>query len=323
MASILSRSLPSLHPGHLSPFTSSLQARPSISHLDRMEKARPQLSKSDFVNPNVLNTANPHPVWGYAHGPIPDNNPYWKLKMSRRGRVSRREQGLALASRRPQAPVVTLNGHITLANQNSCDISVHTGQMCGIGFPRKSRLTTHILSFHAGAGAYTHTYSVVLNSYISLAVQEKIAGDNAMKRWALMGGWRDALYLNEPGPQNVSTSLLGFYCDVLEEIGWGGELCIYWRTDAQFAAEYGTQFHQPRHREWLESRDVVIPISALILHLDLDLYLIVSKSASEVDSKPENLAEWPFDAITDIFTGLYLPLSELDAVYGPMPEEMD
>jgi hypothetical protein len=67
----------------------------------------------------------------------------------------------------------------------------------------------------------------------------------------------------------------------------------------------------------------VIPISALILHLDLDLYLIVSKSASEVDSKPENLAEWPFDAITDIFTGLYLPLSELDAVYGPMPEEMD
>lgn len=28
------------------------------------------------------------------------------------------------------------------------------------------------------------------------------------------------------------------------------------RTDAQFAAEYGTEFHRPGHREWLESRDV-------------------------------------------------------------------
>lgn len=27
-----------------------------------------ELSKSDFVNPDVLNAVNPHPVYGYAHG---------------------------------------------------------------------------------------------------------------------------------------------------------------------------------------------------------------------------------------------------------------
>lgn len=55
-----------------------------------------------------------------------------------------------------------------------------------------------------------------------------------MKRWVLMGGWRDALYLNEPSRKNVSISLLGYYCDVLEGIAWvssvtlwGNKLCIY------------------------------------------------------------------------------------------------
>lgn len=65
---ILSHSLPSLHPGHLSPFTFSLQPRPSTRHLDRMTTAWLLLSKSDFVNPDVLNAVNPHPRWGYVHG---------------------------------------------------------------------------------------------------------------------------------------------------------------------------------------------------------------------------------------------------------------
>ncbi|KAJ5203039.1 hypothetical protein N7449_005118 [Penicillium cf. viridicatum] len=176
-----------------------------------------------------------------------------------------------------------------------------------------------------------------------------------MKRWVLMGGWLDALYLNEPGQRKVSTSLLGFYCDVLEEIG---------RTDAQFAAEYGTQFHRPGHRDWLESRDPgihfppdqLMPLTAPsitrgddsgnrsrcgqstqtepVSDNDTDVSPdftsgsgpdreIVSKSASEVDSEPEDLEEWPVDAVTDIFAGLYLPSSKLDAAYGPMSEEMD
>lgn len=47
---------------------------------------------------------------------------------------------------------------------------------------------------------------------------------------------------------------------------------------------------------------------------------IVSKSASEVDSEPEDQEEWPVDAVTDIFAGLYLPSSKLDAAYGPISE---
>ena len=47
---------------------------------------------------------------------------------------------------------------------------------------------------------------------------------------------------------------------------------------------------------------------------------VVSKSVSEVDSEPEDQEEWPVDAVTDIFAGLYLPSSKLDAAYGPMLE---
>ncbi|KAJ5203038.1 hypothetical protein N7449_005117, partial [Penicillium cf. viridicatum] len=99
-------------------------------------------------------------IWGYAHGPIPDNNPHWKLKTSRNEYISRREQALALTSRRPQAPMVTLNHHITLANENSCDISVQAAQMCGTSFPHKGCLTRHILSFHAGAAALPLSFRV-------------------------------------------------------------------------------------------------------------------------------------------------------------------
>jgi hypothetical protein len=50
---------------------------------------------------------------------------------------------------------------------------------------------------------------------------------------------------------------------------------------------------------------------------------IESKPVSEVDSEPEDQEEWPVDAVTDIFAGLYLPSSRLDAAYGPMPNETD
>ncbi|CAI7621743.1 unnamed protein product [Penicillium palitans] len=224
--------------------------------------------------------------------------------------------------------------------------------MCGINFDAKLSLTRHIRVFHAGAA------NLPPNPYVTTG--EKIAGNNAMKRWVLMKGWRDALYLNEPRPKNVSISLLGYYCDVLEGIA---------RTDAQFAAEYGTEFHRPGHREWLESRDpgtYLPPDEPMPLTLpsiaprdksgkpsrckrstrtervsdnDTDANPdftpgsasavsapdreIVSKSASEVDSEPEDQEEWPVDAVTDIFAGLYLPSSKLDAAYGPISEQMD
>ncbi|OQE96401.1 hypothetical protein PENNAL_c0001G00221 [Penicillium nalgiovense] len=53
---------------------------------------------------------------------------------------------------------------------------------------------------------------------------------------------------------------------------------------------------------------------------------IVTKSVFEVNSEPEEQEEqeeWPLDAVTDIFAGLYLPSCKVDAVYGPMPVGMD
>ncbi|KAL2699879.1 hypothetical protein AAEP93_008402 [Penicillium crustosum] len=302
------------------------------------------LSKSDFVNPDVLNAVNPHPRWGYVHGPIPDNNPDWKCKRSN-GEGTRREQA---RTRRPQAPMVTLNRYSTFV----CDITVQDAQMCGISFDQKSSLTRHIRTVHPGA------VNLPPSSYVT--TEEKISGNNAMKRWVLMGGWRGALYFTEPNRKNVSVSLLGYYYDVLKGIA---------HTDAQFATEYGTKFHRPRHREWLESvvaRNYLPPDKRMPLtpssiapgdksgkssrhelstrtepvsDNDTDANPdftsgsasaasapdreIESMFASEVDSEPEDQEEWPVDAVTDIFAGLYLLSSKLDAAYGPISEEMD
>ncbi|OQE20797.1 hypothetical protein PENFLA_c016G02671 [Penicillium flavigenum] len=316
--------------------------------MDSRQVARPQLSKSDFVNPDVLNAVNPHPVWGYAHGPIPNNNPDWQPKLSQGGRyVTRRDFARALASHRLQAPMVTMNRYNTYV----CDILLQGTFMCGMNFRLSHSVEGHVRTQHAGAANPLDKNK--------LTTQEKTAGDNAMRRWVLMGGWRDALYYKEPKKQIISGSLIGYYCGVLEEIA---------RNDAQFAAEYGTQFHRPGHREWVQTMNplihhspnlpmpLVVPStpgdedsvtssrceqSTLTEHIsdndpnynpdstsgsELDCEIVtktVSKVVFEVDSEPEEQEEWPVDAVTDIFAGLYLPSSKLDAAYGPMPEEMD
>ncbi|KXG50799.1 Zinc finger, C2H2 [Penicillium griseofulvum] len=121
------------------------------------------------------------------------------------------------------------------------------------------------------------------------------------------------------------------------------------RTDAQFAAEYGIQFHRPGQGPSYACGSYLPTNQLMILAapstLDANDYVelsdddsnddpdfasesgsdckIVSKPVSEVDFEPEDQEEWPVDAVTDIFAGLYLPSSRLDAAYGPMLEESD
>ncbi|KAJ6189398.1 hypothetical protein N7519_004306 [Penicillium mononematosum] len=315
--------------------------------MDSRQVALPQLSKRDFVNPDVLNAVNPHPVWGYAHGPIPNNNHDWQPKQSRgKGYVTRRDFALALASHRLQAPMVTMNRYNTYV----CDILLQGTFMCGMSFRALHSVEGHVRTQHAGAANQPDNKK--------LTTQEKTAGDNAMRRWVLMGGWRDALYYKEPNKEIISGSLIGYYCGILEEIA---------RNDAQFAAEYGTQFHRPGHREWFQTVNPLIyhspnPPMPLVVpstprdeesvtssrceqstltepisdndpndnpgstsgsELDCEIVTKSAKVVFEVDSEPEEQEEWPVDAVTDIFAGLYLLSSKLDAAYGPMPEEMD
>ncbi|CAI7624208.1 unnamed protein product [Penicillium glandicola] len=71
------------------------------------------------------------------------------------------------------------------------------------------RWTRHIYRYHPGAAN--------LLDANHLDIEETTAGMNAIKRWVLMGGWRNALFLSEPG-QAPSTTLIGYYCDMLEKI---------------------------------------------------------------------------------------------------------
>ncbi|CAG7962584.1 unnamed protein product [Penicillium nalgiovense] len=153
-----------------------------------------------------------------------------------------------------------------------------------------------------------------------------------MRRWVLMGGWRDALYSNEPNREIISGSLVGYYCGVLEGIAWpvihhspnppmplvvpstpGGEDSVTSSRCGQSTLNEPISDNGPNDN----------PGSTSGCELDCE---IVTKSVFEVNSEPEEQEEqeeWPLDAVTDIFAGLYLPSCKVDAVYGPMPVGMD
>ncbi|KAJ5823291.1 hypothetical protein N7447_005631, partial [Penicillium robsamsonii] len=162
-------------------------------------------------------------VWGYAHGPIPNNNPDWKLKLTTQHRyISKKRLIVALASNRSQAPMVTPIRIVVISwsKRLNCEERASTSRA-----PYPIMFVTTIL------------VPCIVNprKLGPVGIEEEIARSNAIKRWVLMGGWRDALYLKEPKRHTISATLIVYYCDALEEIA---------RTDAQLAAEYGTQFHR-------------------------------------------------------------------------------
>ncbi|KAJ5374930.1 hypothetical protein N7517_006936 [Penicillium concentricum] len=316
-----------------------------------MEVTWPQLFKSDFLNPDVLNATNPYPVWGYAHGPIPNNNPDWKIiPTTQSGYIGTKQFTTALTANRPQAPMVTLNRCDTIVYHMSssiCDILVQDNQLCEASFHRQRNFSIHVRRAHTGAANPPKLGPVT--------AEEKTAGNNARKRWVLMGGWRDALYMKEPKREIISATMIGYYCDALEEIAWVSSVTLRCgqlpkhilthstrHTDAQFAAENhhpgnrvmplvapstpggddsvkSTRCEQPTQTEPTSDNDPDVNPD-FTSGPDCE---IVSESVSEFDSEPEDQEEWPMDAVTDIFAGLYLPSSKLDAAYGPMPEGMD
>lgn len=60
---------------------------------------------------------------------------------------------------------------------------------------------------------------VIASHLIGLNEEASGAAENAMKRWILTGGWRDASYLYEPARCQPS-SPIGRMCDELEEIAY-------------------------------------------------------------------------------------------------------
>jgi hypothetical protein len=107
-----------------------------------------------------------------------------------------------------------------------CDIDINGGQMCGLQFSSQPALRRHIRNAHPGA---------VMNPLrATIRSNEVISGQNALKKFVLSQGWRNARYVYEPGsgPKN---SLLNIYASACEEIA---------QRDEDFAQKFGTQFHR-------------------------------------------------------------------------------
>ncbi|OQE29514.1 hypothetical protein PENSTE_c002G04335 [Penicillium steckii] len=190
------------------------------------------VTRSDFDNPEVLYAINPHPEFGYFHGPIPDLNPGWKPQWYSDARASGTlnpsksitSSDILYEIQFGNAPVNRMS-QLAKACSTICDIIVGAnGQMCGHVFSLRSSMRLHLRMKHTGA-----VFPPSPGKTSRLQFQ---AAENALKRWVLFGEWRRALYLNEPGR---GIGLIEEYCDALEAIA---------NEDPVFAIRFGTRFHR-------------------------------------------------------------------------------
>ncbi|OOQ86329.1 hypothetical protein PEBR_21913 [Penicillium brasilianum] len=109
-------------------------------------------TRDQFDNYAVLNAVNPDPLLGYAHGPIPNNNPGWKpaayTAAVAAGNVRYDIKAADIAATPPPNQAVVLNKE----NTGVCDIVVNPpAQMCGMVFSEGPALRRHIRNEHSGA----------------------------------------------------------------------------------------------------------------------------------------------------------------------------
>ncbi|KAJ5396599.1 hypothetical protein N7509_004712 [Penicillium cosmopolitanum] len=185
---------------------------------------RKPLTHAGFDNPEVLNAVSPHPTFGYFHGPIPNLNLL-------QGIPSENAATNAISYVDPTHSVI-------------CDVVGENGEMCGKIYPRPSALRKHLRKKHPGSGVgsfvlntprvslkkrYVYSIASCADSWDLLApsclVMPPVLGEIsplqihtaecALKKRVLLGGCRNAVYLNEP---RRGYGLITEYCDALEWI---------------------------------------------------------------------------------------------------------
>ena len=186
------------------------------------------VTANDFDNAEVRNAQNPS-AFGYHYGPIFNPNVAWTPPSVATARAAGCRPGNVTAAENATAP--NPGQRLSHINTGVCDICVNGAQMCGCTFVaagQQPSLRRHIRNEHFGAVANTSRQNVTL--------QETIAGQNAIKRFVLIGGWRDQRYVFEPG-----VGPAGGYCDL-----YATQLENIAASDPQFAAQWGTRFHRSR-----------------------------------------------------------------------------
>ncbi|KAJ5779449.1 hypothetical protein N7457_007169 [Penicillium paradoxum] len=156
-------------------------------------------------------------------------------------------------------------------------------------------------------------------------VERQKVGSNAIKRWVLTGGWRDALFINEPDLQYARVSLIGAYCNFLEQIAIEPESgCV--NDTKQLSSLTRPVASETLVHHCLSEQSGQ---SKTAHRLALDFYRqsesdsdseTISKRVSEIDFEPEDRKDWPVDIATDIFAGPYLSSILIDTAFGPVPE---
>ncbi|ROW16515.1 hypothetical protein VPNG_02790 [Cytospora leucostoma] len=176
------------------------------------------LQAADFINPLVTNAPNPS-SYGYHHGPIPNNNHGWVPPRHQYVNGKLPELRVSDVANAPNPGV-----RLSFVNTLICDIDVNGGEMCGEDFNEQDKLRRHLRTCHPGA------VTAVTGGPIN--PKERTAGVNALTRWVLLLGWRNARYRTDP---YLGTPVIADICNNLERLA---------AEDPAFAARYGRHFHR-------------------------------------------------------------------------------
>ncbi|KAA8643677.1 uncharacterized protein ATNIH1004_010451 [Aspergillus tanneri] len=169
---------------------------------------RMQLSREDFDNPEVAGAVNPTPttVTSRSH---PEPKPHLRAHTRPPHTCDHRGQR--------ECPNSWFK---TMRHRSQWQPNVWPARLL-------DSLRRHIRNAHPGA---------TLNPFrTNIPQAERIAGENALKRWILSRGWRTARYVKEPG-EGPMYSIIQDYCNFTRAAG----------EDNDFAQQFGTEFHRPR-----------------------------------------------------------------------------
>ncbi|KAL4966934.1 uncharacterized protein BDV14DRAFT_198399 [Aspergillus stella-maris] len=192
-----------------------------------------RLERRHFDDNRVRRARNPHPSYGYLHGPIPtSNSSFWKT----------------VDNHGPAAATFHANNGRSVVSQIYalvCDVDLGFGGMCGQVFANSQEFCQHIEDEHL------KKHGVDNGDTERLTKDEIVSGQNALKYWVLSRRWRKARYKSEPGYATFAISwketltfarrgpiggFLDIFATACERIA---------RNDPSFAERWGREFHRP------------------------------------------------------------------------------
>ncbi|KAJ5800660.1 uncharacterized protein N7518_002728 [Penicillium psychrosexuale] len=188
-----------------------------------------QLSRGFFEAPGVDTAVNPHPAWGYFHGPVIDPNPNWKPAAWHTAQAAGNPRYNITAGDIDNVNDQPPNPRLTLSKMNLlvCPVvEIVPAHQCGMTFETQPDFRRHLRMVHSGCFWNPDRKPI--------SRLERNEGHLALVNYIRSGEWRNAYFMNEPG-RGPAASIVGYWADCMSTVA---------RNDDDWCNEFGLLYHR-------------------------------------------------------------------------------